>query len=129
MRPLVILCIAVCLGACGFVGFPGVYKIDVEQGNIVTQDMVEQLKPGMSRRQVRFILGTPLLEDPFNQDRWDYPYSKRNGLKLLDEGRLTVYFDGDSLVSYEGDVEERYGSPETVEEDSEDGGSAERDDS
>ena len=62
------------LGACSFVGFPGVYKIDVEQGNIVDQEMADQLKPGMSRRQVRFILGTPLVEDTFNQDRWDYLY-------------------------------------------------------
>jgi outer membrane protein assembly factor BamE len=118
MRPLFILCIAACLSACGFIGFPGVYKIDVEQGNIVTEEMVAQLKPGMSRRQVRFILGTPLLEDPFNQERWDYPYSKRNGLKLLDEARLSVYFEGDSLVRYEGDVQEAYGSPKTFEENS-----------
>jgi outer membrane protein assembly factor BamE len=67
--------------------------------------MVDQLKPGMSRRQVRFILGTPLLEDPFNKSRWDYPYVKRNGLKVLSESRLMVYFDGDSLVRYEGDIE------------------------
>ncbi len=68
--------------ACGFVGFPGVYKINVEQGNIVTQEMVDQLKPGMNRRQVRFILGTPLIEDTFNQNRWDYLYVKRNGMKV-----------------------------------------------
>ena len=105
MRIIVTLLAAICLSACGFVGFPGVYKIDVEQGNIVTQEMVDQLKPGMSRRQVRFILGTPLLEDPFNKSRWDYPYVKRNGLKVLSESRLMVYFDGDSLVRYEGDIE------------------------
>ena len=99
------LLLALSLGACGFVGFPGVYKIDVEQGNIVTQEMVEQLKPGMSRRQVRFILGTPLLEDPFNQARWDYPYVKRNGMNVLSESRLMVFFDGDSLIRYEGDIQ------------------------
>lgn len=98
--------LALCLGACGFVGFPGVYKIDVEQGNIVTPEMVSQLKPGMSRRQVRFILGTPLLEDPFNQDRWDYPYVKRNGQKVLSESKLAVYFDGDSLTRFDSDLEE-----------------------
>lgn len=118
MRALFILFFCVCLSACGFIGFPGVYKIDVEQGNIVTQDMVEQLKPGMSRRQVRFILGTPLLDDPFNQSRWDYPYSKRNGTTLLAESRFTVYFDGDKLVSYEGNVETTWGAATTVEEDS-----------
>ena len=105
MRVIVTLLAAICLSACGFVGFPGVYKIDVEQGNIVTQEMVDQLKPGMTRRQVRFILGTPLLEDPFDQSRWDYPYVKRNGLKVLSESRLMVYFDGDNLVRYEGDIQ------------------------
>ena len=104
MRPLFILCLAACLSACGFIGFPGVYKIDVEQGNIVTQDMVDQLKPGMSRRQVRFILGTPLVEDTFNENRWDYIYVKRNGLKVLSESRLTVIFDGDTLAEVTGDA-------------------------
>jgi len=100
------LLLALSMTACGIVGFPGVYKIDVEQGNIVTPEMVGQLKPGMSRRQVRFILGTPLLEDPFDQSRWDYPYVKRNGLKVLSESRLTVYFDGDSLMKFESDLED-----------------------
>jgi len=106
MRLSLILVTALCLSACGFVGFPGVYRIDVEQGNIVTQDLVDQLKPGMTRRQVRFILGTPLLQDPFNQDRWDYPYVKRNGMNVLSESKLVVYFDGDTLLRYEGDVQE-----------------------
>lgn len=114
MRLLVTLLAAICLSACGFVGFPGVYKIDVEQGNIVTTEMVDQLKPGMSRRQVRFILGTPLVEDPFNPDRWDYPYVKRNGMDVLSEARLTVYFDGDTLVRYDGDVEVDHAASEVL---------------
>jgi outer membrane protein assembly factor BamE len=100
------LLLVLSLGACGFVGFPGVYKIDVEQGNIVTPEMVGQLKPGMSRRQVRFILGTPLLEDPFDQSRWDYLYVKRNGQTVLSESRLMVVFDGDNLMKYETDLED-----------------------
>ncbi len=103
LRTLIILLALGSLCACGFVGFPGVYKIDVEQGNIVTQEMADQLKPGMSRRQVRFILGTPLVEDTFNQDRWDYPYVKRNGNTILSEARLTVIFDGDTLLEVTGD--------------------------
>jgi outer membrane protein assembly factor BamE len=103
MRILLIALAITCLSACSFVGFPGVYKIDVEQGNIVTQEMADQLKPGMSRRQVRFIMGTPLIEDTFNQDRWDYPYVKRNGLNVLSESLLTVVFEGDSLVTVRGD--------------------------
>lgn len=105
MRILLISLVISCLGACSFVGFPGVYRIDVEQGNIVDQEMADQLKPGMSRRQVRFILGTPLLEDPFNQSRWDYPYVKRNGRKVLDEAHVSVIFEGDTLVSIEGDYQ------------------------
>ena len=95
MRILLISLSLALLGACGFVGFPGVYKIDVEQGNIVTQEMADQLKPGMNRRQVRFVLGTPLVEDTFNANRWDYLYVKRNGMKVLTESRLTVNFDGE----------------------------------
>ena len=104
MRIVLISLAIALLSACGFVGFPGVYKINVEQGNIVTPEMAAQLKPGMTRRQVRFILGTPLVEDTFNQDRWDYLYSKRNGNKVLSESRLTVEFDGDNLATVSGDL-------------------------
>lgn len=111
-RSLVITFAMTCLGACGFVGFPGVYKINVEQGNIVTQEMVDQLKPGMSRRQVRFILGTPLLDDPFNQHRWDYVYVKRNGQDVLDEAHVQVVFNGDKLEHIEGDYQPEWAAPD-----------------
>ncbi len=104
MRILLLALAIACVSACGFVGFPGVYKINVEQGNIVTQEMADKLKPGMNRRQVRFILGTPLVEDTFNQNRWDYLYVKRNGMKVLDKSRLTVEFEGDALVRVSGDL-------------------------
>lgn len=103
MRMLFLALALTCITACTAVGFPGVYRIDVEQGNIVTQEMVDQLQPGMSKRQVRFILGTPLVEDSFNRNRWDYPYSKRNGLDVLAEADLIVIFEGDSLAEVQGD--------------------------
>ena len=103
MRLVLSALLVTVLSACGFVGFPGVYKIDIEQGNIVNAEMVDQLKEGMSRRQVRFILGTPLIEDPFNGDRWDYPYTVRNGKDLIDSTEFTVYFEGDKLVRVVGD--------------------------
>lgn len=103
MRTLLITLAVTWLSACSFVGFPGVYKIDVEQGNIITQEMADQLKPGMSRRQVRFILGTPLVEDTFNQDRWDYLYLKRNGPDILDEASISLQFEGDILTTVSGD--------------------------
>ena len=91
------------LAGCGFVGFPGVYKIDVEQGNLVEQEMVDQLQLGMSRRQVRFIMGSPLVEDTFNPDRWDYPYVIRNGQDVIREARVSLFFEGDVLSGIEGD--------------------------
>ena len=103
MRLLISALLVTILSACGFVGFPGVYKVDIEQGNIVTSEMVDQLKEGMSRRQVRFILGTPMVEDSFNRDRWDYPYTVRNGKDLLDSTEFAVHFDGDKLVRVTGD--------------------------
>ncbi len=105
MRILVIALLTTAASACGFIGFPGVYKINVEQGNIVDQEQVDQLQTGMSRRQVRFILGTPLVEDTFNQNRWDYQYVERKGAEVLDESRLTVEFDGDKLVAIHGDYQ------------------------
>ena len=102
MRIVLIALAITCLSACSAVGFPGVYRIDVEQGNIIDQEMADQLQPGMSKRQVRFILGTPLVEDPFNQNRWDYKYSRRNGLDVLDDAVLTVFFDDDSLTEVRG---------------------------
>ena len=67
------------VAGCSNIGFPGVYRINVDQGNIVDQDMVDQLKPEMTRRQVRFVLGTPIIEDTFNNDRWDYVRVLRRG--------------------------------------------------
>ena len=82
------------------------YKIDVQQGNVLTQEMVAQLKPGQTREQVRFILGTPLLTDIFHQQRWDYVYSYRKGRSGEVETRqFSVYFDKDNrLERVSGDV-------------------------
>lgn len=83
------------------------YKIDIQQGNVLTQEMVSQLKPGQTREQVRFILGTPMLMDIFHQERWDYVYSYRNGRTgEVEKRRFSVYFGKDNrLVKVGGDVE------------------------
>ncbi len=101
---LIAIITTIILSGCGFVGFPGVYKIGIEQGNVVTQEMVDQLKPGMTRRQVRFVLGTPLVEDSFNEDRWDYRYVFSRGDIQILENRLTVYFDGDVLSHFDSKI-------------------------
>jgi len=81
---------------------PGVYKIDVNQGNIITQEMINQLRPGMDKRQVRFILGTPLLVDPFHKERWDYFYYLNKAGQQQKKERITVFFEDDKLVSLAG---------------------------
>ena len=111
------LCIFGALPGCGFVGFPGVYRIDVEQGNLVDQEMIDQLSIGMSRRQVRFIMGSPLVEDTFNPDRWDYPYVIRNGREIIREAKVTVRFEEDRLVGIEGDYLPEWSRPEESGED------------
>ena len=84
--------------------FPGVYKIDVQQGNVVTQDMIDQLRPGMTRSQVRFIMGNPLLTDTFHANRWDYLYSiQPGGGKRLQERVSLVFNDNDQLAGLSGD--------------------------
>lgn len=98
-------------GPTGFRRFLGIfapYRVDIQQGNFISREMVEQLKEGMTRpegvtrEQVRFVLGTPLLTDVFHADRWDYVFrlQKRNGEVI--SSRLTVFFDNNRLSRIEG---------------------------
>lgn len=86
-------------------GCLSVYQPDLQQGNAVTQEMVEKLKVGMTRNQVRFVLGTPLVADVFHPDRWDYYfYLKKSGDRTGEQRILTVYFENDVLVRVVGDI-------------------------
>ena len=80
------------------------YKMDIQQGNVVTPKMMMQLRPGMTKSQVRFIMGTPLLVDAFHADRWDYFYQMRKGGKLIEQRRVILEFEGDALTRVRGDV-------------------------
>lgn len=82
---------------------PGVYTIDIEQGNMIDQTMVDQLRPSMSKRQVLYIMGSPMLTDTFHERRWDYLYSEQPGGEARVQKRLSLYFDGDNLVGVQGD--------------------------
>lgn len=82
---------------------PGVYKIDIEQGNIVTQEMVDQLRPNMNKRQVLYIMGSPMLQDPFHKNRWDYIFSKQPGNEARVQKRLTLFFKNEKLSGLQGD--------------------------
>ncbi|WP_432741061.1 outer membrane protein assembly factor BamE [Methylobacter sp. G7] len=82
---------------------PGVYTVDVQQGNIVDQDMIDQLRPSMNKRQVQYIMGSPMLIDFFNQQRWDYLYSAQLGGESRQQKRISLYFDNDQLIGVQGD--------------------------
>jgi len=73
------------------------HKIEIRQGNMVTPEMREKLKVGMSRLQVRSVLGTPLISDPFHANRWDYEYLLEQNGKVVQQQRLTLYFEDDNL--------------------------------
>lgn len=105
------------VAGCSFDSVVGVvdpYRIDVRQGNYVDQEMLSQLRRGMSRDQVRYVLGSPLVVDMFRKDRWDYVYSLRSGRSEAEQRVISVYFEGDVLDRVEGDVEG--GQPSTVAE-------------
>ncbi len=84
-------------------GFPGVYRIDIQQGNIVTQKMVDQLSPGMTKRQVLFVMGTPLIQDTFAPNRWDYIYSLQPGGKKRKQKSISLFFEDERLTGFKGD--------------------------
>lgn len=88
------------LAGCSFL--PHIlYRIDVQQGNVVTEEMLEKLKPGMTKSQVIFVMGSPLIVDTFRDNRWDYVYILREKGDLIEQKRLTLFFDDDTLVNIE----------------------------
>ncbi len=103
---LAFLCLPL-LAAC----FLSPHKIDVQQGNYLDQTSVAKLKPGMTHSQVKFLLGTPLITDPFHPERWDYLYFDSKNGKLKSEKRLTLIFEGDSLKRAMADLPGPVGKP------------------
>jgi len=104
LRYLVVLLVLLC-SACG-TAVPSIkpYKLDVQQGNVVTSKMLLQLRPGMTKSQVRFIMGTPLIQDSFHGNRWDYVYQMREAGKVTEQRRVILDFEKDLLKTVRGDV-------------------------
>ena len=91
---LIYITLVVALAGCA-------HKIDIQQGNVVTEEQLTKLQIGMNWQQVRFIMGSPMLTDPFHHDRWDYYYSLKPGRDPLVSYRVTLYFDGEKLARIE----------------------------
>jgi outer membrane protein assembly factor BamE len=94
------------LAACGVPRIPGItpYQPEIQQGNYVSQEMIAQVKQGMTREQVRFLLGTPLLTDIFHADRWDYVYWREAENGKRESRRLALFFSDGRLARMEGDL-------------------------
>jgi outer membrane protein assembly factor BamE len=104
----VLLLSAACAALSGCAGdlwswVPGIYRVDIQQGNAVTETMVSQLQPGMSKRQIVYFMGTPLIQDAFHQNRWDYLYTAETDGEAQASQRITLYFEKDQLVGIDGD--------------------------
>ena len=106
MSPRAVPVFALLIAGCTYVHVPLLtpYKMDIQQGNVVTQEMVARLERGMTRAQVRFTLGTPMVVDPFRADRWDYVYLLMKGGVITELRRIVVVFKDDRLERIEGDV-------------------------
>jgi outer membrane protein assembly factor BamE len=98
LRALLLILATAATTACGIV-----YKVDVNQGNLVEKDMVDSLKPGMTKRQVALVMGTPSVQSPFDQDRWDYAASISRRGADPEVKNLVLFFDDNLLVRIEGD--------------------------
>ena len=84
---------------------PSFYNVPVRQGNYLDSEMVGRLRPGMTKAQVQRVLGTPLITDPFHQNRWDYYYYYKIGGQIDDQRHVTLYFSGDTLDRIDGTVD------------------------
>ncbi len=105
---LPLLALLLCLGVTACSGkIPGAYRIPIQQGNVITVEMLQDLKLGMDKRKVRFILGTPLVTDAFHQDRWDYYYSYLPGSGDRVQQRASVYFEDDRLIRIDANIDSR----------------------
>lgn len=108
MRLIAVTAVVVCLlaqAACTMprVGLPRVHKVTVQQGNVITQDMVDRLRPGMTRGQVAFVMGEPVFRNAFDDDRWDYLYTLEIPGYYQEQKRITLYFENDLLAYFTGD--------------------------
>jgi len=96
--PAIVAACAILLAGC-------IHRIEIQQGNYVTQDQVQKLKTGMTRTEVRQALGTPLLQDVFHADRWDYYFSQARGGKVSDRKLFSVHFKDDKLATFTGETQ------------------------
>lgn len=100
---LALVCLTLTACSTALNNLPGVYTLEIQQGNMIDQDMIDQLRPGMTEKQVLYILGSPMLKDVFHQKRWDYLYSKQVDGESREQKRVSLFFDNKILSGIQGD--------------------------
>lgn len=99
LRAFTLAVAALCLGAC-------IYKIDIQQGNLLKDSAIDRVEVGMTRSQVQFLLGTPMVADSFHRDRWDYAYYMKHSRSHEIERRwVIIYFENERVARIEHNVE------------------------
>ena len=105
--PVILILSLLVAAGCSFrlpkLGLPRVHKITIQQGNVITQEMIDQLKPGMTRSQVTFVMGEPIFRNSFDENRWDYIYTVEIPGRYENEQRVSLYFDNELLAYFTGD--------------------------
>ena len=102
-RILLIIALGTVLTACSTLRFPGVHRINIQQGNVITQQMIDKLRPGMTKSQVRFVLGNAVIEDSLDVDRWDYIYTVSIAGGDQIRTKLSLHFVDERLSYFVGD--------------------------
>ena len=102
------------ISACGL----NMYRVVIQQGNVVTQDMIDQLKPGMTREQVSYVMGQPIMRNTFNNDRWDFVYTLELPGRFSQDARVSIFFENNVLSHFTGDLAPTtyYGAPSETSE-------------
>lgn len=103
MKAVLTLALVLLIHGCSTLRFPGVHRITVQQGNVISQTMIDKLKPGMTRSQIRFILGNAVVDDSLDRDQWDYVYTIQVAGGEVLRRLLVLHFREDRLSYFEGD--------------------------
>jgi outer membrane protein assembly factor BamE len=103
MRTTTVCLLTVCLLVLGACSLPRVHRVTVQQGNVITQEMIDRLKPGMTRRQVAYVMGEPVFRNSFDESRWDYVYTLNIPGYYQENKRMSLYFENDVLAYFTGD--------------------------
>ena len=115
LRPSAVIASLLAVTLLAGCGWPRVHKVIVQQGNVITQEMIDKLKPGMTRTQVAYIMGEPVVRNTFNDSRWDYVYSLENPGFYEVSSSVSLFFENERLSYFIGDLAPTSAQPEAEE--------------